>query len=256
MRIKNYHVIQALLLHPEVESTKRLNVHYARMGEPTWNIDVLEHAKLLLKQVRPYIGRSHVHPVISTMLPKNNKNLIPFLQEWCEIKNYSYKKSTADENLKSGIDCYIDNIPTDIKNTKDLIFARYLLEKDQFLIRHPFRKDTVAKNICVVDLDTNTNDFKVVYNGNLEEYIIKTHFKDENAFKEFKNVLSKYEFKSLKELKMNSITHFFTHLKMRELNNFIQKDSMIKFADVDRIKSYGAKDIFIKIIKKADSYIG
>ena len=84
-------VLQALLLHPEVESTKRLNVHYARMGEPTWNDNVLEHAKLLLKQVRPYIGRSHVHPVVSTMLPKNNKNLIPFLQEWCEIKNYTYR---------------------------------------------------------------------------------------------------------------------------------------------------------------------
>jgi 23S rRNA (adenine2503-C2)-methyltransferase len=88
-------VIQALLLHPEVEATKRLNVHYARMGEPSWNDNVLEHAKLLLKQVRPYIGRSHVHPVVSTMLPKNNKNLIPFLQEWCEIKNYTYRGSAG-----------------------------------------------------------------------------------------------------------------------------------------------------------------
>ena len=88
-------VAQALLLHPEVEATKRLNVHYARMGEPTWNDNVLEHAKLLLKQVRPYIGRSHVHPVVSTMLPKNNKNLIPFLQEWCEIKNYTYRGSAG-----------------------------------------------------------------------------------------------------------------------------------------------------------------
>jgi len=88
-------VLQALLLHPEVEATKRLNVHYARMGEPTWNDNVLEHAKLLLKQVRPYIGRSHVHPVVSTMLPKNNKNLITFLQEWCDIKNYTYRGSAG-----------------------------------------------------------------------------------------------------------------------------------------------------------------
>ena len=88
-------VLQALLLHPEVEATKRLNVHYARMGEPTWNDNVLEHARLLLKQIRPHIGRSHVHPVVSTMLPKNNKNLIPFLQEWCEIKNYNYRGSAG-----------------------------------------------------------------------------------------------------------------------------------------------------------------
>lgn len=31
----------ALSLHPEVKGTKRLNIHYARMGEPSWNPDVL-----------------------------------------------------------------------------------------------------------------------------------------------------------------------------------------------------------------------
>ena len=38
-------VIGALKLHPEVLATKRLNVHYARMGEPTFNFNVIEHAK-------------------------------------------------------------------------------------------------------------------------------------------------------------------------------------------------------------------
>lgn len=84
-------VVNGLRLHPEVGSTKRLNIHYARMGEPTFNFNVLEHAKGLLKEVRPYIGRSHVHPVISTMLPKNNKKLIQFLNEWCDIKNDNFR---------------------------------------------------------------------------------------------------------------------------------------------------------------------
>lgn len=35
-------IITGLKLHPEIHSTKRLNVHYARMGEPTWNDEVLE----------------------------------------------------------------------------------------------------------------------------------------------------------------------------------------------------------------------
>lgn len=99
-------VVNALQLHPEVLSTKRLNVHYARMGEPTFNRNVLEHAKGLLKEVRPYIGRSHVHPVVSTMLPRKNKRLMEFLQDWCEIKNYNFRgaaglqfsiNSTSDE---------------------------------------------------------------------------------------------------------------------------------------------------------------
>ena len=28
-------------LHPEIKKTNRLNLHYARMGEPTWNDDVI-----------------------------------------------------------------------------------------------------------------------------------------------------------------------------------------------------------------------
>ncbi|MDU3409999.1 Fe-S-oxidoreductase [Clostridium sp.] len=99
-------VIECLKLHPEVESTKRLNVHFARMGEPTWNPNVIEFSKNLLKEVRPYINRSFVHPVISTMLPKKNKNLMKFLADWMEIKNYNFRgeaglqfsiNSTSDE---------------------------------------------------------------------------------------------------------------------------------------------------------------
>ena len=88
-------VINALKLHPEVLATKRLNLHYARMGEPTFNRNVIEHAKGLLKEVRPYINRSHVHPVVSTMLPKDNKYLMEFLQDWCEIKNYDFRGSAG-----------------------------------------------------------------------------------------------------------------------------------------------------------------
>lgn len=77
----------AIQQHPEVNQTKRLNIHYARMGEPTWNKAVLQHVKKVRNDIMPFIGHSLVHPVVSTMLPKNNKKLIPFLQEWCKIKN-------------------------------------------------------------------------------------------------------------------------------------------------------------------------
>lgn len=84
-------LIEGLKLHPEIGATKRLNLHYARMGEPTFNFDVIEHAKQLHKIVKPYIGNSMIHPVISTMLPKANKGLMEFLNEWCDIKNYTYR---------------------------------------------------------------------------------------------------------------------------------------------------------------------
>ncbi len=84
-------VLTALSLHPEVTATKRLNVHFARMGEPTWNSDVLEFARNIRREVRPIVGRSSVHPVVSTMMPRRNNNLVAFLADWMEIKNYDFR---------------------------------------------------------------------------------------------------------------------------------------------------------------------
>lgn len=72
-------------LHPEVARPKRLNLHYARMGEPTWNPAVLWSARWLSGYFR---GMSWgFHPVVSTMMPKDNNRLEAFLQEWMQIKN-------------------------------------------------------------------------------------------------------------------------------------------------------------------------
>ena len=78
----------ALSLHPEVTGTKRLNIHYARMGEPSWNPDVIKISYNLHKIVKPYIGNSLIHPVFTTMCPNKNRNLFSMLQEWTnDIKN-------------------------------------------------------------------------------------------------------------------------------------------------------------------------
>jgi 23S rRNA (adenine2503-C2)-methyltransferase len=76
----------ALSLHPEVNHTARLNVHFARMGEPTWNPDVLAVAYWLRAMNEQFV----VHPVVSTMMPRANHKLDSFLQEWMRIKNEIY----------------------------------------------------------------------------------------------------------------------------------------------------------------------
>lgn len=104
-------VTSALSLHPEVEATKRLNIHYARMGEPTWNKDVLNFTREVRKIIRPQIGRSLVHPVISTMLPKNNKFLNEYLNEWVEIKNDVFR---GDAGLQFSINTTNDDLREDL----------------------------------------------------------------------------------------------------------------------------------------------
>ena len=98
-------IITGLKLHPEVTSTKRLNVHYARMGEPTWNNAVLEFTRNMRKELYPYIGKSLIHPVVSTMLPKYNKNLVKYLNDWMEIKNYDFR---GDAGLQFSINSTSD----------------------------------------------------------------------------------------------------------------------------------------------------
>lgn len=83
--------IETILAHEDVSHTNRFNVHFARMGEPTFNWDVITFANDKLRDlVAEHINVKTVHPVVSTMLPKSNKRLEEFLLRWCEIKNVEY----------------------------------------------------------------------------------------------------------------------------------------------------------------------
>jgi 23S rRNA (adenine2503-C2)-methyltransferase len=166
-------VYTCLDLHPEVVSTKRLNIHFARMGEPTWNFDVLAAAKLFKYEINPRYAL--VHPVVSTMLPKKNKNLLRFLREWMNIKNRLFQgnaglqlsvNSTNDaerDEMFSGNSLSLDEIseigkvldsPIGRKITLNFAVAnwdidalklRNLFDPDKFIIKlTPMHKTTAA----------------------------------------------------------------------------------------------------------------
>ena len=83
-----YQIRTILEGEPDTKDTARFNVHYARMGEPTFNSEVIDFTLYDLDNlVSSYISTDTIHPVVSTMLPKSNKNLVDFIQQWCIIKN-------------------------------------------------------------------------------------------------------------------------------------------------------------------------
>lgn len=85
------HELKVILSNEEVDHTKRFNLHFARMGEPTWNPAVLDFTKFYLHNlVSQYIRADVIHPVVSTMLPRDNPNLLRFIRNWCFIKNELY----------------------------------------------------------------------------------------------------------------------------------------------------------------------
>lgn len=70
-----------------IKHGERLNVHYARMGEPTFNPNVITSAKIIFQIVKDSnadISFNTYHPVVSTMMPKSNKNLGKFLHDWVD----------------------------------------------------------------------------------------------------------------------------------------------------------------------------
>lgn len=83
--------IRTILENEDVKETKRFNVHFARMGEPTMNMNVIHFSESGLRElVGEYIQAETIHPVVSTMLPHENNFLKLFLDNWCFVKNQVY----------------------------------------------------------------------------------------------------------------------------------------------------------------------
>ena len=132
--------IRTIIKNENVRETERFNVHFARMGEPTWNHDVLSFS-MILKEVVWMCGlkAKTIHPVVSTMLPKGNKNLITFLSEWCNIKNSVYH---GEAGLQFSINSTDDNQRKELFDGKSLSLAE-ISEIASFLPMPKGRKYTL-----------------------------------------------------------------------------------------------------------------
>ena len=70
----------ALRMFPNVGYTERLNIHFARMGEPIFNLAVFEFSRWLSwnkEEICDVLGLriEVIHPVLTTSLPKKLKDL-------------------------------------------------------------------------------------------------------------------------------------------------------------------------------------
>lgn len=99
--------LESALAFSNCEYTNRLNVHYARMGEPTFNQDVLEFSLKLRAYVNVFgVDAAVVHPVVSTMMPKANTKLVQFLKDWCLMKASVFR---GDAGLQLSINSTSDS---------------------------------------------------------------------------------------------------------------------------------------------------
>lgn len=85
----------AISLFPRVKYTERLNLHFARMGDPIFNDGVFDFAEWAYKRKVDIAGDTGLrievfHPVLTTSLPRKFKRLEENILRWCEIKNGLY----------------------------------------------------------------------------------------------------------------------------------------------------------------------
>lgn len=190
-------IITGLSLHPEIKSTKRLNVHYARMGEPTWNRTVLDFTRNMSRELYPYIGRSLIHPVVSTMLPKGNRYLNEYLNEWMEIKSYDFR---GDAGLQFSINSTSDEEREDMFSGSSLSLTE-ISEIGKMLETPKGRKITL--NFAVAGYEVNAEKLRELFSP--DKFVVKltpmhkTHTALENGIKTNGDYTTMYPYSHIEE---------------------------------------------------------
>lgn len=87
--------LSAIDMFPDVQYVERLNIHFARMGEPSMNQSVIDFARDLFSmkkflQTEKNLRIEVIHPVFTTALPNRNDELRRRVLDFCDIKNNLY----------------------------------------------------------------------------------------------------------------------------------------------------------------------
>lgn len=106
-----YFQVKNAIEYSKCKYTDRLNIHFARMGEPTFNTAILDFTKKMKQKdyFKEVIEVNHIHPVLTTMLPEMNEDLEKYLLEWCYIKNDIY-------NGEAGLQLSINTTNEKVRN--------------------------------------------------------------------------------------------------------------------------------------------
>jgi 23S rRNA (adenine2503-C2)-methyltransferase len=150
-------VVAAQSIHPEV-TKGRINLHYARMGEPTFNMDVLDATNALRARLKDF----HFHPVISTMMPKNNKKLSEFLFSWLLFKN----TTRNDAGLQLSINSTDDAERCAMFNGNSLSLCDIARMVDRNISATGLRGRKIALNFAVADFAIDAKVLKSLFDPN------------------------------------------------------------------------------------------
>jgi 23S rRNA (adenine2503-C2)-methyltransferase len=134
-------------LHPEIKQTKRLNVHFARMGEPTFNANVIRSTYYLAGMLKD--KGWGFHPVVSTVMPKNSQNLHDFIWEWIKIKNKLNGEAGLQLSINSTDELYRDFTMPQSSKLEEIAYCM------DFSLPKILKGRKIALNFAITDAEIN-----------------------------------------------------------------------------------------------------
>ena len=137
-------IINARNLFPNVKYTERLNLHYARMGEPIFNENVFDFAKWVIKNKKQFqkdidLRIEVFHPVLTTSLPVKFKDLEKRILQWSDIKNNIY-------NGQAGFQFSINS--TD-ESQRSMMYQNYQLPLEKFALIADKMPEPISRKYCL-----------------------------------------------------------------------------------------------------------
>jgi len=147
-----------------------------------------------------------------------------------ESLGFDFQVASDIEDINYGVDCYINNIPTDVKYTNYIFFLKYNTKERKFVSRHPFKHNTKSTHYLFVDIKT-----KKFNHIPITEYL-KSFFKNDECFFKFVKIVSSLNDKKINDTFMSycvSDEQVFKLLKVNFLIPLLNKNSTVLYSNYD-----------------------
>ena len=180
-------------------STKRFEVDFMRMGEPSFNDDILDFIEYDLRSIiSESVNAAVIYPYLSTMMPKTGDRITKYLNEFCRIKNEVYDGEAAlqisihstDDTVRNKI---FRNRSRSLKEIADIVnqlptpkgrkYALNFAVSHNSVIKAEVIDQLFDKGKCLIKLTPIHSTFNASDNG----FVSKYDYNDYSLFQEIED---------------------------------------------------------------------
>lgn len=125
---------------------------------------------------------------------------VDFAEQHFIKEGSSFVRASKLQDLEQGIDCFINKIPTDVKNTLDVYCCQIMTDTGKINTRHPFKKNSKVTHYCVVNVPSDDPaKGKFIEHINIKERLLRDLVKDEASLKGLYKELQALDKKDMKD---------------------------------------------------------